>query len=95
MVCANFPARGHENNRNNKYFIIIIYAFGTAHVKHGSINQHVLQLCSTPEPGELINLFILINYSLVCCVYTRINYQTNYILIFFAQVRSDKSSKIS
>ena len=28
-------------------------------VKHGSINQHVLQPCSTLEPGELINLAVL------------------------------------
>ena len=41
------------------FYFIIIYAFGTAHVKHGSINQHVLQPCSTPEPGELINLAVL------------------------------------
>ena len=49
-----------KNNRNNKIFhhhnLCIWY---TARVKHGSINQHVLQPCSTPEPGELINLAVL------------------------------------
>ena len=53
------PRAGTKTIEIIKYFIIIIYAFGTAHGKHGSINQHVLQPCSTPEPGELINLAVL------------------------------------